>query len=578
MAQVLEGSKELGKKVQEQRIRVGMKQSALATKLGVSRKTVNRLEKRGQLPPIPLDRVAMALSVEPGVKVDAESNNGTLGSRIREQREKRGMTQEELVALLGKRPGVNCTAVSEWEHDKKLPTISLSRLADILKVSDEYLETGDGNTFLAKVARGMGLYSSALAQHLQFAKVVTNNGTKLVIQAANGAVAVLQRTDVKLKIQTIASSIIGHKVDVEVQKEPVQDEVQFTPVPPDSESMTIEDKTIAVWKEFAASMKFKTQLQGISRGRLTVNVPNSVVLHELTYNKKLYIDQMNIRLGEPYVIDIVFRVAAPSTFTDNIETVWEEVLETVSPKLKIYMNKVKPVGIKDGVLIIDCGTDTGLATHLNAGLQRDAIEAIVSNITGEPLKLRIHSGPAPQVPRESVDLPELKPIAKLIPETTRGRTLERLQQKADSTKEAEPKEPSVWETKTAITDVRKEIVSLKEQKREVLAKIKGLNQAILADTGIEPRQLLKQKKTMVSDVARLRDEELAIDASMDILSKRLTTLTEQLKSASQVGFKEKRARLVVMQAELITMMEAITVKAVAIAKYESDLLDMVSPE
>lgn len=63
-----------------------------------------------------------------------------LGQRLREARERRNLSQEDLGALIGK----DQTAISEYENAKRKITITdLPRLAEVLNVSINYFFEGE---------------------------------------------------------------------------------------------------------------------------------------------------------------------------------------------------------------------------------------------------------------------------------------------------------------------------------------------------------------------------------------------------------------------------------------------------
>jgi hypothetical protein len=69
-----------------------------------------------------------------------------------------------------------------------------------------------------------------------------------------------------------------------------------------------ECKALFLWDKVAPSLVTKTQPVGITRGRMSVNVTDSVVLHQLSFYKKEYIDRINQMMGRRVVRDITFRV------------------------------------------------------------------------------------------------------------------------------------------------------------------------------------------------------------------------------------------------------------------------------
>ena len=69
-----------------------------------------------------------------------------------------------------------------------------------------------------------------------------------------------------------------------------------------------ECKALLLWDDVASSLAARTEPVGISQGRMAVNVTDSVVMHQLMFYKKKYIDKINMMLGKCTVKDIVFRV------------------------------------------------------------------------------------------------------------------------------------------------------------------------------------------------------------------------------------------------------------------------------
>ncbi len=69
-----------------------------------------------------------------------------------------------------------------------------------------------------------------------------------------------------------------------------------------------ECEALLVWDDVAPTLAIRTQPISISRGRMSINVTDSVMLHQLTFFKKEYIDKINLMLGKRIVRDIIFRV------------------------------------------------------------------------------------------------------------------------------------------------------------------------------------------------------------------------------------------------------------------------------
>ena len=81
-----------------------------------------------------------------------------------------------------------------------------------------------------------------------------------------------------------------------------------------------ECEALLMWDTVASSLVTKTQPVAISRGRMMVNVTDSVILHQLTFYKKEYIDKINLMLGRRLVRDIVFRVGKVEKREQNTES------------------------------------------------------------------------------------------------------------------------------------------------------------------------------------------------------------------------------------------------------------------
>ena len=69
-----------------------------------------------------------------------------------------------------------------------------------------------------------------------------------------------------------------------------------------------ECQALLLWDDVASNLASRTEAVGISSGRMSVNVTDSVILHQLTFYKRKYIDKINLMLGKRIVKDIVFRV------------------------------------------------------------------------------------------------------------------------------------------------------------------------------------------------------------------------------------------------------------------------------
>ena len=69
-----------------------------------------------------------------------------------------------------------------------------------------------------------------------------------------------------------------------------------------------ECQALLLWDDVASNLASRTKAVAISRGRMSVDVTDSVILHQLTFYKRKYIDKINLMLGKRIVKDIVFRV------------------------------------------------------------------------------------------------------------------------------------------------------------------------------------------------------------------------------------------------------------------------------
>jgi hypothetical protein len=69
-----------------------------------------------------------------------------------------------------------------------------------------------------------------------------------------------------------------------------------------------ECRALLFWDDVAKNLAARTKPVGIARGRMAVNVANSVILHQLTFYKEKYIEKINLLLGKRVVRDVIFRV------------------------------------------------------------------------------------------------------------------------------------------------------------------------------------------------------------------------------------------------------------------------------
>lgn len=78
-------------------------------------------------------------------------------------------------------------------------------------------------------------------------------------------------------------------------------------------------KALQLWYDVASNLASRTEPVGISQGKLLVNVTDSVVLHQLTFYKRKYVDKINSLLGMNVIKDVVFRVGKVSKKRDIVE-------------------------------------------------------------------------------------------------------------------------------------------------------------------------------------------------------------------------------------------------------------------
>ncbi len=95
-----------------------------------------------------------------------------------------------------------------------------------------------------------------------------------------------------------------------------------------------ECKALFLWDEVAPSLMTRTQPVAISRGRMSINVTDSVVLHQLSFYKKEYMDKINLIAGKRFVRDIVFRVGKVERTGQAIESRDEYIKRLQSIELK----------------------------------------------------------------------------------------------------------------------------------------------------------------------------------------------------------------------------------------------------
>ena len=81
-----------------------------------------------------------------------------------------------------------------------------------------------------------------------------------------------------------------------------------------------ECEALLMWDTVASSLATRTQPVAISRGNMLINVTDSVILHQLTFYRKEYVDKINLMLGRRLVRDIVFRVGKVEKREQNTES------------------------------------------------------------------------------------------------------------------------------------------------------------------------------------------------------------------------------------------------------------------
>ena len=95
-----------------------------------------------------------------------------------------------------------------------------------------------------------------------------------------------------------------------------------------------ECKALLLWDEVTPSLITRTQPVSISRGRMFINVTDSVILHQLTFYKKEYMDKINLIAGKRFVRDIVFRVGKVERRDRTAESRGEYIKRLHSVELK----------------------------------------------------------------------------------------------------------------------------------------------------------------------------------------------------------------------------------------------------
>jgi len=70
-----------------------------------------------------------------------------------------------------------------------------------------------------------------------------------------------------------------------------------------------EYKVLSLWDDVASVLSNQTQAISISDGgSMTVNVANSIILHNLSMYKRKYMEKINLLAGKSVIKDIVFRI------------------------------------------------------------------------------------------------------------------------------------------------------------------------------------------------------------------------------------------------------------------------------
>ena len=89
-----------------------------------------------------------------------------------------------------------------------------------------------------------------------------------------------------------------------------------------------ECEALPLWEKAFPNLASTTQAVAISRGKITIVVANSVIMHQMTFFKRDYIDRINTFLGKRLVKDIHFRVGKidkPATATKNKDNYIKEI-------------------------------------------------------------------------------------------------------------------------------------------------------------------------------------------------------------------------------------------------------------
>ena len=163
----------LGKRLAEQRKKLGLSQEELAEKLNISQKSISKYELGDRKPQY---KVLVRMAEYFGVTVDyllrstdtQDFGICDCGNTIKELRTEAGMTQEELGMLLN----VQNAAVSKYESGKvPLTGETLLKLSKIFNVSTDYLlGAEEGNTMIggkiAELRKEQGLNQKELAKKI----------------------------------------------------------------------------------------------------------------------------------------------------------------------------------------------------------------------------------------------------------------------------------------------------------------------------------------------------------------------------------------------------------------------------
>lgn len=156
-----------GEDIKKFREKNGITQSRLGQMIGVHKNTIINYEKGEVIPEskqrLLSDIIKEASNLVQELNSPRYGNISTLGNRIREKREMKGLTLQQLADFVGKQ---NKTVVSSWELDKNEPSVSdIRKIAEALGITTSYLIDGvDERIPEGKVLVDSGRYARMLEE------------------------------------------------------------------------------------------------------------------------------------------------------------------------------------------------------------------------------------------------------------------------------------------------------------------------------------------------------------------------------------------------------------------------------